>query len=763
MIKPTSLLLLWLLAVPALAGPLEFPASATESPASVASAMPILAAQSIALYHENNRSRYLDTLFRLQLVAGLYTDATNSLAELRDLRADDRSPGTAAKDVHYDIFLRAKTLEATRGLAFDEAFAQAFRETLAPLDDKTSAIVVRALSHYSAGISLYSPIEENLQAALSMQKGKSDISMNEALALLRAYSLAAVFRAFTPLVDRLIAEDDRRRYIIEETLVSTQNEGAVCVTIVRPRGTAPLTTLLEFTVYNDPQVLLSEARRTASNGYVGAEGLTRGKGCSPNTPLAYEHDGADATTLIDWISRQPWSDGRVGMFGASYNGFTTWAALKHLPPALKAVMDSVTNIPGIDTPMEGSVFASFAYPWHFYTQSNKTLEETAVTDRAHWRNLFRKWYLSGAAYRAMDQIDGRPNPHWDRMLDHPDYDAYWQAMVPFAAEFAKIDIPVLTTTGYYDGGQIGALYALTEHVKYNPTAEHYLVIGPYDHHSGNRGTVDVFGVEATKLSGYELDPTALIDIGVLRYQWFDYIFKGGIKPARLQDKINFEVMGADTWMHAPSIAKMADSHLRLHLRDTKVGQFYRLVEKSSGANHFVSQTLDFTDRSDVDRVSPASGDIIDTVIDTYQSVVFETAPLDRSTDISGLFSGKLDFVTNKKDFDFQIQLYEHTVEGKYFELSWYTARASYIADRTRRHLLIPHVRQHLDFTSARLTSRRLKPGSRLVVQISLLKGSDSQINYGSGKDVSSETVADAGPPLKIKWFGSSVLDIPVGK
>ena len=99
------------------------------------------------------------------------------------------------------------------------------------------------------------------------------------------------------------------------------------------------------------------------------------------------------------------------------------------------------------------------------------------------------WYLSGAAYRTLDRIDGKPNPHWDRMLEHPSYDAYWQAMVPFASGFAKIDIPILTTTGYYDGGQVGALYALTEHERYNPAAEHYLVIGPYDHHTGNRGTV----------------------------------------------------------------------------------------------------------------------------------------------------------------------------------------------------------------------------------------------------------------------------------
>jgi uncharacterized protein len=763
MTKPIWLLCFWLIAAPAAAESFEFSLSSTETPAALDQAMSSLAGRVIAVYQDNDHPRSLDTLFRLQLVVGRYSDAAKTLAELRELRAAERSPGRAAKDVQYEIFLQAKTLESTAALPFEEAFARAFREKLAQLDDKTSAMLVRAMSYYSVGISLHSPIEENLQAALSLRRGKSDISLDEALALLRAYSVAETFRAFRPFVDKLIAEDDRRRYSIEETLVSTPDEGAVCATIVRPRTRAPLPTLLEFTVYADSAVMLSEARRTASNGYVGVEGLTRGKGCSPNAPLAYEHDGADADALIDWISHQPWSDGRVGMYGASYTGFTTWAALKHRPPALKAAMDSVTNIPGVDTPMEGSIFNSFAYYWHFYTQSNKTLDEAVFSDRAHWSDLFRKWYLSGAAYRTMDKIDGRPNPHWDRMLDHPDYDAYWQAMIPFAAEFAKIDIPVLTTTGYYDGGEIGALYALTEHAKYNPAAKHYLVIGPYDHHSGNRGTVDVLGVEATEVSGYKLDPTALIDIGELRYQWFDYIFKDGAKPARLEDRINFEVMGADMWMHAPSIAKMADSHLRLHLSGTKVGEFYQLGERNSGANQVVSQSLDFKDRSDADRISPASGDILDTVIDTYHSVLFETAPFDRSTDISGLFSGRLEFVTNKKDFDFQIQLYEHTAEGKYFELSWYTARASYVGDRTRRHLLVPGARQHLDFTSGRLTSRRLKPGSRLVVQLSLLKSSDSQINYGSGKDVSSETIADAGAPLEIKWYGASVIDVPIGR
>jgi predicted acyl esterase len=102
-----------------------------------------------------------------------------------------------------------------------------------------------------------------------------------------------------------------------------------------------------------------------------------------------------------------------------------------------------------------------------------------------------------------------------------------------------------------------------------------------------------------------------------------------------------------------------------------------------------------------------------------------------------------------------------TPEGKYFELSWYLARASYVRDRTRRQLLTPGKTQHLDFTAGRLTSRQFQKGSRLLVQISAVKQPGIQINYGSGKPVSDETIKDAGPPLSVQWLGDSVIEVPV--
>ena len=78
---------------------------------------------------------------------------------------------------------------------------------------------------------------------------------------------------------------------------------------------------------------------------------------------------------------------------------------------------------------------------------SRSRAQAADDERADWHGRYRRWYESGKAYRDLDVVDGRPNPVFRRWLDHPSYDAYWQAMIPYKEDFANIDIPVLTTTG----------------------------------------------------------------------------------------------------------------------------------------------------------------------------------------------------------------------------------------------------------------------------------------------------------------------------
>src|SRR5205809_8141747 len=101
-------------------------------------------------------------------------------------------------------------------------------------------------------------------------------------------------------------------------------------------------------------------------------------------------------------------------------------------------------------------------------------------------------------------------------------------MIPYKEEFSKINIPVLSTTGYYDGGQIGGMYYFRQHNKYNKKAVHYLLIGPYGHFGSQAYPDPVY-------NGYRIDSVANIVILDVIFQWFDYILKDSSKPAILKD------------------------------------------------------------------------------------------------------------------------------------------------------------------------------------------------------------------------------------
>lgn len=130
-------------------------------------------------------------------------------------------------------------------------------------------------------------------------------------------------------------------------------------------------------------------------------------------------------------------------------------------------------------------------------------------------------------------------------------------------------------------------------------------------------------------------------------------------------------------------------------------------------------------------------------------------------DMVGPFTGDLKIRINKRDVDLTVTLYEWQKDGKVMQLSYYVGRASYAADMTTRHLLTPGQWTHVPLQRTRMTGRRLAEGSRLLVVVDVLKDAEHQVNHGTGKDVSDESVADAGEPLRIEWSAESMLRVPL--
>jgi len=743
---------LFLVAAPRVfAQELELPPAAVENDEALAKSMPGLAKQAIAIYQEPDRNRYLNTLFRLQIVVGQYSETVATLRSLAELRRAT-NPASAVPLLPFETLAKAKAKQAVSGLSFDEAFKREFREVFDHLDDKGA---VEALYWFGGDLSR---MRDDLRSAVEKQKGKDGIALTDALDLVRKYQFYQAFQIIMPLTKALAAEDDAERYIADtDILIKTPDGAHVAAMVVRPKSAkAPLPTLLCFTIYADDDRYFAEARRTAAYGYIGVVAYSRGKGRSPDTPIPYESDGKDARTVIDWISKQPWSDGRVGMYGGSYNGFTQWAATKKLHPALKTIVPYVAAIPGLGLPMENNVFLNANYGWAFYVTNHKYLDEKTYSDPQRWESLQNNWYASGKSYREIDKVDGTPNKLLQRWLQHPGYDKYWQDMVPYEVEFARINIPVLSITGYFDDGQISALHYLKEHYKYNKNANHYLLIGPYDHFGAQKSRKDPV------LRGYAIDSVAQFDTPEITFQWMDYVMRDGEKPALLQDKINYQVMGTNEWKHAPSLEKMSNEMLTLFLTDAKSGDYYQLSKEKPSQPGFLYQEVDFADRKTTNN-DYYPDLIVGKKPDLSNGFSFVSKPFNEPVSVNGTFQGEIKASINKKDIDIGVVLYEVMPNGELFHLSYFLGRASYGRDMSVRILLTPGKVESIPFDKTRMVSRRLSKGSRLLVTLNVNKNPYAQVNYGTGKDVSDEDIHDAKTPLQIKWQNDSYVKIPIWK
>lgn len=546
-------------------------------------------------------------------------------------------------------------------------------------------------------------------------------------------------------------------YIVSDSVLIKASDGAlISLIMARKKGMAvPQPCVLQFTVYARLTDIDTKCKDAVNHGYVGVVAYTRGKRLSPGETVPYEYDGKDVYDVIEWISKQPWSNGKVGMYGGSYSGFTQWAATKKIHPALKTIVPSASVAPGLDVPMTNNVVMSFTFPWTYYVTNNKLLDENDYHDTI-WRSTYFRWYDAGTNYTTLDSILGRtPNKIFRKWLQHPAYDAYWQGMIPYQEDFSKINIPILATTGYFDDGQVGAMYYFREHYKYHPNAEHYLVMGPWGHF-GSQGFPD------SVYAGYRIDKTANISIHDLIFQWFDYVLKGAAKPSFLADKINFEVMGANEWRHASSLKEMSNDTLEFYLANRHIDTVYYLQKTMPRKTGYVQQAVDFKDRGTMNAYKWNFQIIWDSITGS-NGVAYVSDPLQDDITISGAFSGQVEAIINKRDFDLSINLFEQMPDGKLFCLTYFMGRASYAKNILKRQLLTPGKIESIPFQNSYLTVKKMSKGSRIVALVNVNKSPFEQINYGTGKDVNQEDISDAQIPLKIQWLNKSFIRIPVLK
>ncbi len=271
----------------------------------------------------------------------------------------------------------------------------------------------------------------------------------------------------------------------------------------------------------------------ASRGYVLAVQDVRGRGDSDGEFGFLPDDNEDGYDTVEWLARQPWSSGRVGMLGVSYLGSTQWMAARSGAPSLVGMVPTASG--GFDAAFNysGGALLGWTFGWTNVVQSRIYQgPNTAGLDMARVE-----------AHRPLitrDEVFGRKMPLFRAFLEHPDWDPYWESIQFGPETYAKIDVPALHVAGWFDGDQPSAVEYWKGMRKHSPARDRqHLLLGPWTHRQTFLGGV-------TKSGEMEFSPDAVVDNRALHLAFFDHYLRGSTETFDFP-RARVYVMGDNRW------------------------------------------------------------------------------------------------------------------------------------------------------------------------------------------------------------------------
>jgi putative CocE/NonD family hydrolase len=481
----------------------------------------------------------------------------------------------------------------------------------------------------------------------------------------------------------------------------------------------------------------------ASHGYVYVNADVRGRGESEGESWPLERDGLDGADIVGWIIDQPWSDGKVGMRGGSYRGMTQWQTMKEFPEGLVTAVPTASVHPGWDYPNPSGIFLSYAARWLAFVEGEAS-QTNLFGDNDYWTGKYREIYSGHRPFSELDDISGLSPRVFERWIAHPWYDGFWQEMNPGPTDYARLEIPILTITGHFDGDQPGAMKYYRDHMAHGSEAgkaRHYLIIGPWSH-PGTR-------IPQPELGGLTFGENSVLDMEAVHLAWFDWTLRDGPRPDFLQDRVAYYVMESNEWQFAPSLPEVAPLSREWYLSsDGPVSDVFHSGILSDagpgrpGVDSFVYDPIEtLQDPDDFASMSSYLGGGLAFV--PGPRAVYHSPPLSEDLTVSGYATLELYVEMDVPDTDLLAGLYEIRPDGTTVYLGQSELRARHRKGVDRSELVTSGAVEMYSFDRFYWFSRTLRAGSRIRLVVAPLNSPERDKNYNSGGNTIEETSEDA--------------------
>ena len=376
-----------------------------------------------------------------------------------------------------------------------------------------------------------------------------------------------------------------------------------------------------------------------------------------NDPKA-TNETTDAYDSIEWLIKNvPNNNGKVGMFGVSYDGLTTALALLHPHPALKAMSEQASPVDqwmNDDDHRYGALRESYDFEYAVMEQADKnknTHFEFETYDTYEWyldlgplANINAK-YLHGSI------------PYWNSTVDHPDYDEFWKKEA-WVLQLHASSVPNLNVAGFWDQEDPWGPWQIFKHAEENdPQHTNFIVAGPWYHGEWQSPKGESIGL--IPFGGHE---TAREFRENLEAPFFRFYLHGkGEKPAWQASTFQ---SGSNTWHTYPAWPPKEAKSTNLYLHADGTISFTAPSSSDQAYREYVSDPANpvpYRQRP----ISPTypGGDwrtweVADQrFVDRRPDVLsFVSAPFDHDLTVTGLLAADLFASTSGTDSDFVVKL-----------------------------------------------------------------------------------------------------------
>ena len=463
---------------------------------------------------------------------------------------------------------------------------------------------------------------------------------------------------------------------IERGVGTTTRDGVILVSDVyhpvRAAGTPTILVRIPFskTIVNSLFATVV-GRFWAERGYTVVIQGTRGRYESGGRhyPLLNERD--DGLDTLEWLQRQPWFDGRLGMWGGSAFGYTQWAIADHLPAppnGRSALIVQICSTDFYDMFYPGGAFSLSSAL--FWAVRSRGAEDESPDPKTLERGI-NGFPVIDADDRAVGDIG-----FFNDWVKHPIRDAYWRE-IDGEGRSTSLQAPVLLMAGWFDPflpSQLADFVRMRRNARADVAAATRLVVGPWAH------------AETIWLPGDVRNRNYRLESLAPSLPWFDRHLRSLGSGVQADAPVRLYVMGANTWRDEQewplARARETSWYLRSGGRANSASGDGRLTTEEPGDDDAPDTFL-----SDPQNPVPTRGGAMlgygagvfpqNDVESRNDVLVYTTSSLAEDLEVTGPISAILYVATSAASADFTAKLVDVHSDGAAYNVSEGIIRRTY--------------------------------------------------------------------------------------